>query len=132
MLVSLSVSKNLIPIMLMILGMLNANSCNNSKTKNTRGPAKDSTSAVDNNLFKKYNLDKIKLPPGFTISVYAEVDNARSMCLSPNGTLFVGNRNRKKVYAVTDGNKNGIADAVHTVASDLDTPNGVALKDGSF
>jgi hypothetical protein len=28
-------------------------------------------------------LNTIKLPAGFTISVYAEVDNARSMVLSP-------------------------------------------------
>ena len=132
MLVSLSVSKNLIPVMLIVLGMFNANSCNNPKSKNNSTLGKDSTSAVNNDLFKKYNLDKIKLPAGFTISVYAEVDNARSMCLSPNGTLFVGNRNRDKVYAVTDENKDGIADKVHTVARDLNTPNGVAFKDGSL
>jgi len=35
-------------------------------------------------------LDKIKLPPGFSISVYAEVEGARSMVMSPSGTLFVG------------------------------------------
>ncbi|MBA2563143.1 MAG: sorbosone dehydrogenase family protein [Chitinophagaceae bacterium] len=112
--------------------MLNANSCNNPKTKNNSSTVKDSTASVNNDLFKKYNLDKIKLPDGFTISVYAEVDNARSMCLSPEGTLFVGNRNRDKVYAVTDNNKDGIADKVHIVASDLNTPNGVAFKDGSL
>ena len=38
-------------------------------------------------LYKKYNLDKIKLPAGFSISVYAEVPNARSMTLSPSGVL---------------------------------------------
>ena len=134
----LSVSKNLTPAMLIVLGMLNVNSCNNPKSKNKSnpenniGPGKDSTSTVNNGLVKKYNLDKIKLPDDFTISVYAEVDNARSMCLSPNGTLFVGNRNRDKVYAVTDDNKDGIADKVHTIASDLNTPNGVAFKDGSL
>lgn len=35
-------------------------------------------------------LDKIKMPAGFTISVYAEVPGARSMVMSTSGTLFVG------------------------------------------
>ena len=35
-------------------------------------------------------LDKIKLPDGFRIDVYAEnVENARSICLSPSGILYV-------------------------------------------
>ena len=41
---------------------------------------------------KDVKLDTIKLPPGFTISVYAEVPGARSMTMGPGGTLFVGTR----------------------------------------
>ncbi len=106
--------------------LLSANSCKDTTT-NTKA-----TSANKDALFKKYNLDKIILPQGFTISVYAEVDKARSMTLSPAGTLFVGNKNGKKVYAVVDENKDGIADKVYTVASGLNSPNGVAFKDGSL
>ncbi len=80
----------------------------------------------------KYELDKIKLPPGFTISVYAEVPNARSMTLSPSGVLYVGTRGSDKVYAVTDANKDGIADKVYTIASGLNSPNGVAFRDGDL
>src|SRR5262247_880030 len=48
-------------------------------------------------------LQHIKLPPGFEISIYASgVENARSMALSPNGTVFVGSRSAGKVYAVVD------------------------------
>ena len=47
-------------------------------------------------------LDKIKLPQGFSISVYAEVEGARSMVMSPSGTLFVGTQGPGKVYAVKD------------------------------
>lgn len=79
----------------------------------------------------KYHLDKIKLPQGFKISVFAEVPGARSLTLSPSGTLFVGTQG-SKVYAVTDKDKNGVADSVYTVASGLNTPNGVAFKDGSL
>ena len=89
-----------------------------------------SVNADPNALFKKYNLDKIILPAGFTISVYAEVPNARSITLSPAGVLYVGNRSEDKVYAVTDENKDGKADKVYTIASGLNTPNGVAFKNG--
>lgn len=83
-------------------------------------------------LYKKYNLDKIKLPAGFSISVYAEVPNARSMTLSPSGVLYVGNRSEDNVYAVTDENKDGKADKVYTVAKGLNIPNGVAFKNGNL
>ncbi|MEE8626008.1 MAG: hypothetical protein V3T19_11760, partial [Acidiferrobacterales bacterium] len=44
-------------------------------------------------------LDKIVLPKGFAISVFArDVPGARSMTLSPSGTLFVGTRAAGKVY----------------------------------
>jgi|GEM_PF-2126244 len=113
-------------ILFMFFTMMNIYSCNNARTNSS------AVSANENELFKKYNLDKIKLPPGFTINVYAEVDKARSMCLSPNGTLFVGNNGGNKVYAVVDENKDGVADKVYTIAKGLNSPNGVAFKDGSL
>ena len=49
-------------------------------------------------------LDRIKLPPGFKISLYADdVPGARSMALSPDGTLFVGTRG-SRVYALPNRN----------------------------
>ncbi len=83
-------------------------------------------------LYKKYHLDKITLPPGFSISVFAEVPNARSICLGTKGTLFVGNRGEDKVYGIVDENKDGKADRVYTIATGLTMPNGVAFKDGSL
>ena len=77
-------------------------------------------------------LDTIKLPPGFRISLYADnVPGARSMALSPDGTLFVGTRG-DKVYALPNRNRAKRADEVVTVLSGLDTPNGVALRDGAL
>jgi glucose/arabinose dehydrogenase len=78
-------------------------------------------------------IDKIKLPPGFRISIYADnVQNARSMALSPSGTLFVGTRDVGKVYAIPDFNKDYKGDEVITIASGLHMPNGVAFRDGSL
>ena len=48
-------------------------------------------------------LDQIKLPPGFTLDLYATgVTNAREMVLGAKGTLFVGSRSAKTVYAIVD------------------------------
>ena len=48
-------------------------------------------------------LDRITLPAGFSIAVYApDVPNARSMARSPAGTLFVSTRQAGNVYAVLD------------------------------
>jgi len=75
----------------------------------------------------------IKLPPGFSIDYYAEnVKGARSMALSPNGTLFVGSRDAGKVYAVLDRNNDNKADDVLVLAQGLDMPNGIAFKNGSL
>ena len=77
-------------------------------------------------------LGNIKLPPGFRVSIYAEVPKARSMTLGSQGTVFVGNRAGDKVYAVADADRDGKADAVYTIASGLDSPNGVAFRDGAL
>lgn len=107
-------------------------SCNNSNSSSsTPGKTKEIT-ATQPELYKKYNLDKIILPPGFSISVYAEVPNARSMCLGEKGTLFVANRSSDKVYAVVDANKDGVAEKRYVLAEGLNQPNGVAFRKGSL
>lgn len=78
-------------------------------------------------------LNTIKLPPGFTISVWADsVENARSMARGDKGTIFVGNRQKDKVYALVDENNDGRADKKYIIASDLHMPNGVAFHNGAL
>jgi len=78
-------------------------------------------------------LDQIKLPAGFSITLYAgEVPGARSMALGDNGTLFVGSQRPGTVYAVRDADGDGTAELVSTVTDTLNWPNGVAFKDGSL
>lgn len=81
---------------------------------------------------KDIKLDDIRLPQGFSISLYAEVDDARSMALSPEGILYVGNKDGDKVYAVQDTDNNGVADKKWVIASGLNMPNGVALRNGDL
>lgn len=77
-------------------------------------------------------LDRVKLPPGFKIEIFAEVDNARSLAVSPSGIVFAGNRNGDKVYAVQDSDGDFKADKKWVVATGLNSPNGVAFKDGDL
>lgn len=77
-------------------------------------------------------LSSIKMPKGFSISVFAEVENARSMTISPGGTLFVSTKDEDKIYAVKDADGDGKADKKWIIASKLNMPNGVAFKDGDL
>lgn len=76
-------------------------------------------------------LGEIKLPPGFSIAVYAKVPDARSMALAPDGTLFVGTRG-DKVYAVLPRPSGKHGGEVVTLLEGLNTPNGVAFHDGAL
>lgn len=78
-------------------------------------------------------LERIRLPAGFAIELFADtVPGARSMALSPNGILYVGTRREGRVYAVIDRDGDGRAERVITIAQGLDSPNGVAWRDGSL
>lgn len=75
---------------------------------------------------------EINLPPGFHISTFAEVKDARSMAWGDEGTLFVGTREAGNVYAIRDTNGDYRADVVYTIAEGLQMPNGVAFRNGSL
>lgn len=97
------------------LGIVSA-TCKNKALKKTEDP----------------RLADIKLPPGFHISIYAEVENARSLALGDKGTVFVGNRSKDNVYALVDADKDGVAEKKYTIATGMNTPNGVAFHKGSL
>jgi len=69
-------------------------------------------------------LEKIKLPPGFTISVWAKVPDARAMTLGDNGTVFIGSKSAGNVYAITQHNGQ---QQVHVIAGRLKEPTGVTF-----
>lgn len=81
----------------------------------------------------KANLKRIKMPPGFSIDLFAVVPDARHMAVAPStNMLFVGTR-KTTVWAVTDRNSDGVADEVKSFAPSLKftNPNGVCwTKDG--
>ncbi len=82
---------------------------------------------------QRWPLESIKLPPGFKISIYASnLPGARSMALSPDGTLFVGTLTEGKVYAVVHHDGDNKGDEAIQIARGLNMPNGVAFHDGAL
>src|SRR6201989_3331877 len=82
----------------------------------------------------KKTLARIKLPPGFKISLYAIVPDARHMAVGPQGVVtFVGTR-KSKVWAVTDRDKDRVADEVKEFAPSIafTIPNGVCFSRDGF
>src|SRR5881628_1877364 len=77
-------------------------------------------------------LSDIRLPSGFTITVFARAPGARSLALGDSGVVFVGTRDEGVVYALPDRDHDGTADEVVTIARGLDVPNGVATHDGGL
>src|SRR6516165_2216228 len=78
----------------------------------------------------KLPLDKLQLPKGFKIELYANgVANARTLRQGDKGTLFVSTRLLDKVYAIVD--KAGKRQ-VRVIAQGLHRPNGIALHNGTL
>ncbi|TFH85942.1 sorbosone dehydrogenase [Billgrantia azerbaijanica] len=81
----------------------------------------------------RQTLERIRLPEGFSIDLYALVPDARHMAVGPQGVVtFVGTR-KKEVWAVTDRTKNRVADEVKNFAPSLAKaiPNGPCFsRDG--
>ena len=74
-------------------------------------------------------LERIRLPPGFEISIFTdEVPGARSLAVGKE-VVFVGTL-QGRVYGVRY--QDARATEVRTIASGLNTPNGVALKDAAL
>ena len=82
----------------------------------------------------KTQLADLILPEGFKIEVYAsDIENARSMSVSPSGTVFVGNRRADNIFALKDTDGDNIIDKKYLVTDKLkNMPNGVAFHNGDL
>ena len=125
---------------LLLAGILFGFTACNSSSEHAKkdGTSEETGSAADNSVpaisgsAGTLPLERIKLPAGFKISVFAEVDNARSLAMSPSGIIYVGTQSGSKVYAIKDLDGDYIADKKWVIASGLNSPNGVAFKDGDL
>lgn len=78
--------------------------------------------------------ERIKVPSGFNVELFAVVPDARHMAIGRNvGTVFVGTR-KTKAYAVTDRDKDGVADEVKEFAPSVSfkVPNGMCYSPDGF
>jgi glucose/arabinose dehydrogenase len=83
----------------------------------------------------KKNLEKIKLPTGFQISLYALVPDARHIAVGPQGVVTFVSTRKTKVWAVTDRGKTGTAEEVKQFAptlGDISIPDGVCFSRDGF
>lgn len=117
--------------LLTLLALIFFLSCSSS-TADSANAEEEIPDEIGLNSLEGLSLGDIKLPDGFEIDVYARVNNARSLALSPNGTLFVSNRGGDKVYALRDTDGDWKADEKYVIASGLRMPNGIAFRDGSL
>ena len=80
------------------------------------------------------NLERIKLPAGFKIGLYAIVPDARHMTVAPQGTVVFAGTRKTKVWSISDRDRDRVADEVKQFAPSIDfiVPNGVCFSRDGF
>ncbi|MFC7734509.1 PQQ-dependent sugar dehydrogenase [Roseomonas sp. GCM10028921] len=75
------------------------------------------------------NLERIRLPEGFRIDLYAVVPDARHMAVGAAGVVFVGTR-KTRIWALTDRDRDRVADEVKVFAPSIgfSVPNGLCFS----
>ena len=79
------------------------------------------------------NLNKLTLPQGFEISIYADnLDSPRQITETASGFIVVGSKNGNKILALNDKDKDGFVDEKIIIASGLQNPTGVTYHKGDL
>ena len=74
---------------------------------------------------------ELKVPEGFTASVFATgLVQPRLIAFSPDGVLYAARQSKGDVVALPDADKDGKADKMEIVASNLVRPHGLAFHKG--
>jgi glucose/arabinose dehydrogenase len=88
---------------------------------------------ISSSVYADDITDKLVAPEGFTVSLFANnVENARQIAVSKKGIVYVGSRKAGNVYALVDHNSDGKADKKFTIATGLNMPSGIAMKDNDL
>ena len=115
-------------VLLMVGLIVSASSCGSNKTV-TKKPA-SVPSSTPSNLATAQNTTGLPLtvPPGLSVSFFAQkLPGPRAFAFDSAGNLLVSCPSGGKVVALPDANNDGVADAVNTVASGLNSPHGLAF-----
>jgi glucose/arabinose dehydrogenase len=95
-----------------------------------KSPSRDIANLIDHHGVADDSAGMpLKLPPGFSISVFARgLGSPRVMVMDPGGTLLASIPSRGSVVALPDKNGDGFADGVVTVVDGLNRPHGLAFR----
>jgi len=73
--------------------------------------------------------DRLRVPPGFKISVFAEhLQGVRFLALGPGNVVYASQPGSGLIVKLTDTNDDGVADSVVTIASGLKGPFGIGFR----
>jgi glucose/arabinose dehydrogenase len=73
--------------------------------------------------------EPLRLPPGFTISVFADkLQGVRYLALGPGNVVYASQPGSGRIVKLSDANHDGVADSVVVVASGLQGPFGIAFR----
>jgi glucose/arabinose dehydrogenase len=74
---------------------------------------------------------RISLPPGFAIRIYAQgLSGPRLMAIGPGGYLYVAERGANRVVRLPDRDRDGLADGVEIVVENLTSPHNIEWRGG--
>jgi len=72
--------------------------------------------------------DSLRVPPGFTVTLFAKVPGARVMTVGPDGALYVSQTGQDRVVRLVARAGAGMADSQTVAVSGLDSPHGMAWR----
>ena len=73
--------------------------------------------------------DRLRVPPGFKISVFAEhLQGVRFLALGPGNVVYASQPGSGLIVKLPDANHDGVADSVVTIATGLKGPFGIAFR----
>jgi glucose/arabinose dehydrogenase len=75
---------------------------------------------------------RLRVPPGFTVTEWAQVGGPRFMALAPDGAVYVSRPGARVVDRLVDKDGDGRAESRTTAVSGLTAPHGVAFRDGKL
>lgn len=76
-------------------------------------------------------IKTLKLPAGFQIAKFAEIENPRMLTVAPDGTVYVSQRTPGTLTMLKDTNGDGVAD-VQKVVAEKKMLHGMAIDDGKM
>lgn len=81
---------------------------------------------LNSNPISELPLEKIKLPPGFSIQLWATIPDAKSLTLGKQGTVFVSSKSSGSIYAISQSNASK-EKQIRIIADGLKSPSGITF-----